>query len=227
MGRMSTGAYYYNMAMLATLITLHILEASATGWPHHPCPASRRLSALESPKSPHTSSAHRVKRHLSSTEWVSETTSGSAYLLGNMTALEATLELGSVTFLTSADFNQGTYRIRTPGKYVLSEDIIFHPLPGNNFRPDCPSWTEFTDGPSTEANPTNPGDYCSNPGNHWNFKNTRGPRAHTVVTTRASGQPPPHVQSLQCNTYHVISPPAATARAHCFGMHWRTRARRA
>lgn len=37
--------------------------------------------------------------------------------------------------LTQKDFDYGTYRITTPGLYVLAEDIVFHPNPGNNFQP--------------------------------------------------------------------------------------------
>ena len=37
-----------------------------------------------------------------------------------------------VTPLTQSDFAQGTYRITTPGAYVLTENIVFHP---DNFTP--------------------------------------------------------------------------------------------
>ena len=37
--------------------------------------------------------------------------------------------------LTQKDFDYGTYRITKPGLYVLAEDIVFHPNPGNNFQP--------------------------------------------------------------------------------------------
>jgi hypothetical protein len=36
-------------------------------------------------------------------------------------------------------FERGTFRIRKPGRYVLSEDILFHPYPHNQFRPPADS----------------------------------------------------------------------------------------
>ena len=38
-------------------------------------------------------------------------------------------------YLTNHDFIHGTYRILKPGKYVITEDIIFNPNPNNNFKP--------------------------------------------------------------------------------------------
>ena len=38
-------------------------------------------------------------------------------------------------YLKQSDFNNGTYRITKSGYYVLSEDIIFHPNPNNDFKP--------------------------------------------------------------------------------------------
>ena len=38
-------------------------------------------------------------------------------------------------YLTNRDFIHGTYRILKPGKYIISEDIVFNPNPKNNFRP--------------------------------------------------------------------------------------------
>ena len=40
-----------------------------------------------------------------------------------------------ITVLSQKDFDHGTYRITTPGYYILSEDIVFHPNPQHNFRP--------------------------------------------------------------------------------------------
>lgn len=40
-----------------------------------------------------------------------------------------------VYYLTNKDFKLGTVRIKSPGRYVLSEDIIFNPNPENNFQP--------------------------------------------------------------------------------------------
>ena len=38
-------------------------------------------------------------------------------------------------YLTNMDFKMGTYRIKYPGRYVLTEDIVFNPNPENNFQP--------------------------------------------------------------------------------------------
>ena len=38
-------------------------------------------------------------------------------------------------YLNNSDFINGTYRIRNPGKYILTENIVFHPNPKNNFKP--------------------------------------------------------------------------------------------
>ena len=40
-----------------------------------------------------------------------------------------------ITLLKNSDFSTGTYRITEPGKYQLSEDIIFNPNPNNDFMP--------------------------------------------------------------------------------------------
>jgi len=46
------------------------------------------------------------------------------------------LKASPVTVLLSQiDFDAGTYRITSPGRYVLSEDIVFAPLPQNDFWP--------------------------------------------------------------------------------------------
>lgn len=39
-------------------------------------------------------------------------------------------------YLCQEDFTKGTYRIRKPGRYIVTEDIIFNPNPENDFRPD-------------------------------------------------------------------------------------------
>ena len=41
----------------------------------------------------------------------------------------------SVIYLNQTHFNYGTVRIRTPGFYVLTEDIVFEPNKRNNFFP--------------------------------------------------------------------------------------------
>jgi hypothetical protein len=41
----------------------------------------------------------------------------------------------NVYYLTNMDFKRGTFRIKSPGRYVLSEDIVFNPNPENNFQP--------------------------------------------------------------------------------------------
>jgi hypothetical protein len=41
--------------------------------------------------------------------------------------------------LRQSNFEKGTFRIRKPGRYVLGEDIIFHPHPQNQFRPPLDS----------------------------------------------------------------------------------------
>jgi len=38
-------------------------------------------------------------------------------------------------YLKQSDFDNGTYRITRSGYYVLSEDIVFHPNPDNDFKP--------------------------------------------------------------------------------------------
>ena len=40
-----------------------------------------------------------------------------------------------IYYLTNKDFKSGTFRIKNPGKYILSENIIFNPNPENNFQP--------------------------------------------------------------------------------------------
>ena len=40
-----------------------------------------------------------------------------------------------IYYLNNSHFKKGTYRIKKPGKYVLSEPIIFNPNPENNFQP--------------------------------------------------------------------------------------------
>jgi len=44
-------------------------------------------------------------------------------------------EYNQITLLENSDFSTGTYRITEPGKYKLSEDIIFNPNPNNDFMP--------------------------------------------------------------------------------------------
>lgn len=41
----------------------------------------------------------------------------------------------NTTMLSNSDFKSGTYRIKYPGIYKLSEDIIFHPNESNDFLP--------------------------------------------------------------------------------------------
>ena len=38
-------------------------------------------------------------------------------------------------YLNNLDFKRGTYRIKNPGTYILTENIIFNPNPMNNFQP--------------------------------------------------------------------------------------------
>jgi hypothetical protein len=38
-------------------------------------------------------------------------------------------------YLSQSDFNTGTYRIQTPGIYILLEDIVFNPNPENDYKP--------------------------------------------------------------------------------------------
>tara|TARA_B100001758_G_C18416918_1_gene620891 strand:- start:15595 stop:17142 length:1548 start_codon:yes stop_codon:yes gene_type:complete len=38
-------------------------------------------------------------------------------------------------YLQQTDFDKGTYRITKPGLYILSESIVFHPNPHNDFKP--------------------------------------------------------------------------------------------
>ena len=40
------------------------------------------------------------------------------------------IQTENITYLTNSDLSGGTYRIKTPGIYKLSEDIIFNPNPG-------------------------------------------------------------------------------------------------
>lgn len=44
--------------------------------------------------------------------------------------------LTSYFSLSNKNFKNGTYRIKKPGVYVLSEDIVFHPNPDNDCQPD-------------------------------------------------------------------------------------------
>ena len=49
-------------------------------------------------------------------------------------------------YLRQKDFAHGTYIIRKPGKYVLAEDIVFHPNPDDDFFPR-PDQEEYSKGP--------------------------------------------------------------------------------
>ena len=42
---------------------------------------------------------------------------------------------GRTVLLTQKDFNSGTLRIRAPGRFLLSEDVVFAPNPDNFFQP--------------------------------------------------------------------------------------------
>ena len=44
--------------------------------------------------------------------------------------------LTSYYSLSNKNFKKGTYRIKKPGIYILSEDILFHPNPENDYQPD-------------------------------------------------------------------------------------------
>lgn len=48
--------------------------------------------------------------------------------------------------LRQRDFDQGTYRIRTPGCYELTENIVFNPNPSGDYLPD-PRNPEYQDAP--------------------------------------------------------------------------------
>jgi hypothetical protein len=45
-------------------------------------------------------------------------------------------------YLKQSDFDTGTYRITASGYYVLSEDIVFHPNPDNNFKPTAQQFND-------------------------------------------------------------------------------------
>ena len=63
--------------------------------------------------------------------------SGSDIIEKNVRKLVSELshsELNTV-YLKQSDFNFGTYRIKTPGRYILQENIVFHPNSDNNFKP--------------------------------------------------------------------------------------------
>ena len=44
--------------------------------------------------------------------------------------------LTSYYSLSNKNFKKGTYRIKKPGIYILSEDILFNPNPENDYQPD-------------------------------------------------------------------------------------------
>jgi hypothetical protein len=49
----------------------------------------------------------------------------------------------NVIKLSGADFEQGTYRIKDPGRYVLTEDIEFGPQASNDYWPPTTLWGEY------------------------------------------------------------------------------------
>ena len=49
--------------------------------------------------------------------------------------------------LTQKDFLYGTYRITRPGKYILQEDIVFHPNPEHGFAPTQEQNKEYPQAP--------------------------------------------------------------------------------
>ena len=58
--------------------------------------------------------------------------------------------LTSYYSLSNKDFKNGTYRIKKPGVYILSEDIVFHPNPENDCQPTENQQDEY---PSTPGSP--------------------------------------------------------------------------
>jgi hypothetical protein len=58
--------------------------------------------------------------------------------------------LSSYYSLKNKDFEKGTYRIRTPGIYILTEDIVFHPNPENDCLPTKRQQNEY---PITPGSP--------------------------------------------------------------------------
>lgn len=51
--------------------------------------------------------------------------------------------IGNVVQLSSADFEEGTYRITEPGRYVLTEDIEFGPQEWNDYWPPMSLWGKY------------------------------------------------------------------------------------
>ena len=103
-------------------------------------------------------------------KWVSAAKQDSSNLVKSLEQMEKELDQTSnVVTLMQKDFDNGTYRIRKAGKYVLGEDISFAPRADNDYRPACDAWTEFSQGPAVEADVNTPGDYCSNPAYRLGF----------------------------------------------------------
>ena len=58
-------------------------------------------------------------------------------------------KLDSFFSLSNKDFEKGTYRIKQPGIYILTEDIVFHPNPLN----DCQPLPEQKEYPTNSGSP--------------------------------------------------------------------------
>jgi len=66
------------------------------------------------------------------------------------TTLSNLENLTSYFSLSNKDFKNGTYRIKKPGVYILSEDILFHPNPENDYQPTDAQQDEY---PSSSGSP--------------------------------------------------------------------------
>jgi hypothetical protein len=81
--------------------------------------------------------------------WIRERASHGPPLTWTQYSAAPHLSLFRTVHLTNADFATGTVRITTPGLFVLTEDVVFEPNPGNDHRPDLPAQTQYAGRPFT------------------------------------------------------------------------------
>ena len=66
-------------------------------------------------------------------------------------AMSAAAAAVKTTELRQTDFDQGTVRLRTPGLYKLTEDVVFEPNPNDDHNPVCPWQTQYCDADVKQA----------------------------------------------------------------------------
>ena len=81
-----------------------------------------------------------------------------ASLSGNASCLDyranATLHASKTILVTQECLDLGTFRITTPGHFVFQHDIVFHPLPDNDFHPHANTTINTTNTTAYYPSPT-------------------------------------------------------------------------